>query len=458
MTNPISADQFQLFQLMKPVGFRFRPTHEELISDYLEPKTRGDNVEDLRLMAEVILCKHEPWDLPGKSIIKSDDQEWYFFCPRDLKYASGKCYNRRTKAGYWQSTCQGKPIKTKRTKKVIGIRKNLVFHEKAGKTSRRTRWIIYEYDNITNSSQSNKGQYVLCKLMKKPDEKTKKGEQNHHMTAVSGSDAEPGQSLASSFENQDGSEMTVNSAFDASEPSHHVASDNSEAQNSNELMNNSARQGSVLNHHMTSDFRNQNANKLQSNSAYAGSGSFHSISSNPETQIWNQQIVGSDYKGGKSHYKASDSETQISNNMITKPLDENWLMAIEKWLMAPDLKNQEPPSQPEGDRGPSVEIPSVFINQSTNDCEPRSLMASRFRNKDVDDEIDISASDVGGWSCLTETPLDFVNQNQKTDMSTLEEGYSSTSTTSISDNNLADAALPDESLMTLEELEKILEL
>ncbi|KAJ6710064.1 putative proteinC DOMAIN-CONTAINING PROTEIN 86-LIKE [Salix koriyanagi] len=394
-------------------------------------------------MAEVILCKHEPWDLPGKSIIKSDDQEWYFFCPRDLKYASRKCYNRRTKAGYWQSTCLGKPIKTKRTKKVIGIRKTLVFHEKGGKKGRRTRWIIYEYDNITNSSQSNKGQYVLCKLMKKPDEKTKKGEQNHHMTAVSGSDAEPGQSLASSFENQDGSEMTVNSAFDASEPSHHVASDNSEAQNSNELMNNSARQGSVLNHYMTSDFRNQNANKLQSNSAYAGSGSFHSISSNPETQIWNQQIVGSDYKGGKSHYKASDSETQISNNMITKPLDENWLMAIEKWLMAPDLKNQEPPSQPEGDRGPSVETPCVFINQSTNDCEPRSLMASRFRNQDVDDEIDISASDVGGWSCLTETPLDFVNQNQKTDMSTLEEGYYSTSTTCISDNNLADAALSD---------------
>jgi hypothetical protein len=50
---------------MNPVGFRFHPTHEELISHYLVPKTRGDNVEDLLLMAEVILCKHEPWDLPG---------------------------------------------------------------------------------------------------------------------------------------------------------------------------------------------------------------------------------------------------------------------------------------------------------------------------------------------------------------------------------------------------------
>ena len=181
MTKPLSSDQFHL---MKPVGFRFRPTHEELISNYLEPKTRGDNMKDLRFMAEVILCKHEPWDLPGnknrhlyilymlmseyfinvassyvcvdKSIIKSDDQEWYFFCTRDLKYSSRKCSNRRTKAGFWKSTCLGKPIKTKRTKKVIGMRKTLVFHEKAGPKARRTGWIIYEYDIITNSSLSDK--------------------------------------------------------------------------------------------------------------------------------------------------------------------------------------------------------------------------------------------------------------------------------------------------------------
>jgi hypothetical protein len=62
MADPRSSVHLQL---MNPVGFRFHPTHEELISHYLVPKTRGDNVEDLLLMAEVILCKHEPWDLPG---------------------------------------------------------------------------------------------------------------------------------------------------------------------------------------------------------------------------------------------------------------------------------------------------------------------------------------------------------------------------------------------------------
>ncbi|KAJ6955288.1 hypothetical protein NC652_006660 [Populus alba x Populus x berolinensis] len=435
MANPRSSVQLQP---MKPVGFRFHPTHEELVSHYLVPKTRGDNVEDLLLMAEVILCKHEPWDLPDKSIMKSDDQAWYFFCPRELKNSNRKCSNRRTKAGFWKSTCQGKPIKTKHTKKVIGIRKTLVFHEKAGPKAKRTGWILDEYDIITDSSLSKEGQYVLCRLKKKPDEKTKKGEQNHHMTAVSDSDAEPSQSMASNSESQNGSAMTVNSAFDARELGHHVATYNSETQNSNELVNNSDPQVSELNHYMASDSRNQNSNKVKSNSAYAGSGSLDSMSSNSKTLYWNQPTVGSDYEGGKSHYKAFDPETQISNNMITMPTNENWLMACEKWLMAPDIKNQESPSQPEGDCGPSVVIPSLFINKSTND------LASEFINKNADKEIDISAFDE--WSSLTETPPDFGNQNpcKKIDMSPLEEGYSSNSTTSISDNNLADVALPEQ--------------
>jgi len=89
-----------------------------------------------------------------KSIMKSDDQAWYFFCPRELKNSNRKWSNRRTKAGFWKSTCQGKLIKAKHTKKVIGIRKTLVFHEKAGPKAKRTGWIIDEYDNITDSSLS----------------------------------------------------------------------------------------------------------------------------------------------------------------------------------------------------------------------------------------------------------------------------------------------------------------
>lgn len=48
-------------------GFKFQPSPEELIINYLVPKSRGGIVEGVP-MAEVNLCEHEPWDLPSDDI------------------------------------------------------------------------------------------------------------------------------------------------------------------------------------------------------------------------------------------------------------------------------------------------------------------------------------------------------------------------------------------------------
>jgi hypothetical protein len=49
-----------------PVGFRFRPTDEELVSHYLKNKLLdNDSIVD-NVIAEVDVCKYEPWELPGK--------------------------------------------------------------------------------------------------------------------------------------------------------------------------------------------------------------------------------------------------------------------------------------------------------------------------------------------------------------------------------------------------------
>ena len=45
-------------------GFRFSPTDEELISHYLKKKIQGSD-RSAEVIAEVEICRYEPWDLPG---------------------------------------------------------------------------------------------------------------------------------------------------------------------------------------------------------------------------------------------------------------------------------------------------------------------------------------------------------------------------------------------------------
>ncbi|XAR64353.1 hypothetical protein NMG60_11024658 [Bertholletia excelsa] len=158
--------------LRLPPGFRFHPTDEELVVQYLKRK-----VFSCPLPASIIpegdVCKSDPWDLPGDS-----GQERYFFSTREAKYPNGNRSNRATGSGYWKATGIDKQIVTSRSNQVVGMKKTLVFYKGKPPRGSRTDWIMHEYRLIGPeqkqiSTETGSENWVLCRIFLK-----KRGNQN----------------------------------------------------------------------------------------------------------------------------------------------------------------------------------------------------------------------------------------------------------------------------------------
>ncbi|KAJ8567879.1 hypothetical protein K7X08_020601 [Anisodus acutangulus] len=157
-TDPLS-------QLSLPPGFRFYPTDEELLVQYLCRKVAGHDFS-LQIIGDIDLYKFDPWVLPSKAIF--GEKEWYFFSPRDRKYPNGSRPNRVAGSGYWKATGTDKVITTEGRK--VGIKKALVFYIGKAPKGTKSNWIMHEYrlsEPSRKIGSSRLDDWVLCRIYKK---------------------------------------------------------------------------------------------------------------------------------------------------------------------------------------------------------------------------------------------------------------------------------------------------
>ncbi|KAF2322643.1 hypothetical protein GH714_026487 [Hevea brasiliensis] len=97
---------------------------------------------------------------------KSGEREWYFFVPRDRRHGSGGRPNRTTVNGFWKATgSDRKIVSLSDPKRIIGLRKTLVFYKGRAPRGSKTDWVMNEY-RLPDSCRSPKD-IVLCKIYRK---------------------------------------------------------------------------------------------------------------------------------------------------------------------------------------------------------------------------------------------------------------------------------------------------
>nr|KYP39735.1 NAC domain-containing protein 69 [Cajanus cajan] len=179
------------------VGLGFRPRDDELVGFYLKHKLLSDDPR-VQVIPVIDLCQVDPWHVPvmlAESAIRFNDPEWFFFSPVDFKYSNSRRFNRTTKCGFWKTTGKERDIRSLDTNTVIGTKKTLVFYEGRVPRGVRSNWVIHEYHDATfHQSQRT---FVLCRLMKKPEKKTKGGTDTQICD-----EGESSRSMVSDYENR----------------------------------------------------------------------------------------------------------------------------------------------------------------------------------------------------------------------------------------------------------------
>ncbi|KAL8509446.1 hypothetical protein ACS0TY_016600 [Phlomoides rotata] len=162
-----------------PVGFRFCPNEEELVSFYLLNKLNGTRSSDIDAVIPVVnIYDYNPWDLPplAGERCPADTEQWFFFTPRQESEARGGRINRLTERGYWKATGSPGDVYSSKNHRIIGRKKTMVFYEGRAPKGAKTNWKMNEFKVFDSEHESPfsadanhqvKGELSVCRIYQK---------------------------------------------------------------------------------------------------------------------------------------------------------------------------------------------------------------------------------------------------------------------------------------------------
>ncbi|CAO2831074.1 unnamed protein product [Amaranthus hypochondriacus] len=158
-----------------PPGFRFDPSDEELVIDFLHSKVSSSSPNSLCLIPELEGFYHHyhPSQLHGEALESCG--QWYFY--------TKKTENRVNENGYWKELMDmDQPIFARNSNKLVGWKKCLVFYRGTFPlTGTKTGWFMQEFHACSpnfgaqlhhkrRSKRPDAKKWVVCRVQQICDE------------------------------------------------------------------------------------------------------------------------------------------------------------------------------------------------------------------------------------------------------------------------------------------------
>ncbi|RLM61854.1 NAC domain-containing protein 83-like isoform X2 [Panicum miliaceum] len=127
-----------------PIGFRFRPTDEELLLHYLRRKALACPLP-AGIIPDADLARLHPWDLLPPAGGDADGERFFFHRPATRCWRKGGGAARAAGTGVWRPSGKEKLVVSPRCKRPVGTKRTLVFYRGRGRGAARTDWAMHEY-------------------------------------------------------------------------------------------------------------------------------------------------------------------------------------------------------------------------------------------------------------------------------------------------------------------------